>query len=397
MSENENYDSPHRGKSIAVIGAGVAGLGATWAALRRGARVTLIERDSTPRGASIRNFGMHWLIGQPAGERVALGERTRELWQELSGHAGFEVRKCGSVHLAHEDDEWDVLREFDAREGESRGLELLNSAETRERCAPVVEDGLRGSLWSPHEIGLDPPVAIGRTFEWIRSQPGVDVRRDVAVEVGDGRVRLARGDEIPADEVFVCSGADLRTLFPERLAQRPVALCKLLMMRTVPQPASYRLAPHVATGLSLIHYESFQQCPSLERLRTRLERDFAEYLANGIHVLATQNARGELLIGDSHHYGDDAEEPFDSARVEQLIVEYLARRIDVAEPKIAARWHGVYAKRTDGESWIVERVDEGVTLLTALGGTGMTIGLALAERVVDDLMLSKSSLHRPPR
>ncbi len=139
---------------VIVIGAGIVGLGVAWAAAKQGRSVVVFERSSWAQGASIRNFGMVWPIGQPQGFRRDLALRNRALWCELAKSAGLWIEECGSLHLAHHEDELHVLEEFASQEGKS--VRVLTPEETLRRTNCANENGLKGSLWSDTECRVDP-------------------------------------------------------------------------------------------------------------------------------------------------------------------------------------------------------------------------------------------------
>ncbi len=180
---------------------------------------------------------------------------------------------------------------------------------------------------------------------------------------------------------MVAGGSDLRTLFPEILEQSSLVLCKLQMVRTRAQPDGWLAGPLLASGLSLRHYASFATCPSQADLRRRVAADAPELDRWGIHVMAAQTARGEVVLGDSHEYGTDFD-PFLRREVEQLILDALHAVIRLPDWQIAERWSGIYAKHPTDVSLEVD-VRPGVKIVTGLGGGGMTLAFGLAEEIWD--------------
>ena len=120
-----------RRADVAVIGGGIVGLAFAWTAARSGRSVVLFERDRKAQGASVRNFGMVWPIGQTHGALHRRALRSRELWVELAGKAGLAADPVGSLHLAYRGDELAVLEEFADRSATlGYDCRLLTPAET---------------------------------------------------------------------------------------------------------------------------------------------------------------------------------------------------------------------------------------------------------------------------
>lgn len=379
---------------VVVVGAGILGLAHAWSAAERGHRVTVVERSKRAEGASVRNFGMVWPIGQPAGEAHRIALASAERWRAAGAAGAVALDECGSVHAAHRGDEAEVLEEFAAAAGAlGYACELLSPAEVLARAPGVRAEGLRCGLWSGTELGVDPPAAVRGLASWLTELHGVAIRFEaVATEASADGVTTSDGEHIAADRVIVCGGADLRALFPDLLADAGLTRCKLQMLRTEPQPEGWRLGAHVASGLTLRHYATFDGCESLAALRARVADETPELDALGIHVMASQpGGRGGVILGDSHEYDDF--EPFDSETIDDLILRELRRVIDLPAWRIAARWHGVYAK-LPGEFQLALDPAERVHVRTGVGGAGMTMSFGLAEE--DWRRWDGDPVHRDP-
>lgn len=374
---------------LIVIGSGIVGMAHAAIAALTGRRVVLIERSTRPVGASIRNFGMVWPVGQTEGRGLDRALRSRARWLDFSERAGFWARACGSLHIAREEDEAAVLREFVAAAPASRGVVVLPPDEAIERCPPLRRDGLLAAMWSPTEVAVDAREAVQSIHDWLVVHERVEVvPRTHAVAVDAGVVRTADGRVFEAGAIVCCPGDDTRSLFPELFASVPTRRCKLQMMRTGPQPADWDLGVHLAGGLTLRHYASFEACPSLAAVRERVARETPEFDRHGIHVMASQNGLGEIVIGDSHEYADDFGPGLD-AEIDRLILEYLHGMIEIAAPTITERWYGTYLKATNAEALLVEAPMEGVRVVTGVGGAGMTLSFGIAEEVLTDLGLGE--------
>jgi FAD dependent oxidoreductase TIGR03364 len=369
----------------AVIGAGILGLAHAYHLARRGRRVIVFERDHAATGASVRNFGMLWPIGQPSGQMRALARRSLAYWLEVLASAGLWHARIGCLHLAYRDDEARILEQFVEKEnGRGERYELLDSSGVRGLASRARQDGLRLALWSPEEVCVDPREVVARLPAWLAREHGVVFR--FASPVTDVRTELltAMGDSLEVGRVWICSGDELRLLFPQALARSGLIRCKLQMMRSQAFGTGSSIGPMLAAGLTLRHYAAFRDCTGLEALENRVARESPWFDRYGIHVLVSQNGHGELTIGDSHEYGPEID-PFDKAEIEEWILDYLWGFLDVPDLRIASRWHGTYAKHPE-HPFVILRPVPGVRVITGVGGAGMTLSFGLAEMVVEQVL-----------
>lgn len=365
---------------VVVIGGGIIGLAQAWMASERGLSVLLLERDSKACGASVRNFGMIWPIGQPAGKPHEIALRSRKRWMQLAASGVVELESCGSIHAAHNEDEWDVLQEF--ADLQTHPVELITKTEVIQRQPVVNPNGLYGGLYSDTELRVDPRVASAKIGAWLDAQPRITCRYDTpVVRVDYPSVQTGDGETWTADHIVICSGSDLRTLYGEVFRSSGLRLCKLQMLKTKPQNGIQPNTPHLASGLTLRHYNSFGACRSLERVKNRIKTESPELDHFGIHVMASVFPSGEIILGDSHEY-DEAITPFDRSEIDQLMIRELRKLICLSDWTMAEHWHGIYAKHSD--LLIFETlIDEGVHVFVGPGGAGMTMSFGLADDAWD--------------
>ncbi|MBI4782911.1 MAG: TIGR03364 family FAD-dependent oxidoreductase [Oscillatoriophycideae cyanobacterium NC_groundwater_1537_Pr4_S-0.65um_50_18] len=372
---------------IAIVGAGILGLAHARAAAKRGLKVTVFERNPQAIGASIRNFGMIWPIGQPQGHLLDRALKTRAIWLEVASQAGFHADACGSLHLAYRSDEMAVLEEFMAAPRAIDSLALLTPQQAAAKSPAIVTENLLGALHSSTEVIVDPREAIGKIPAFLAAVYGVDFKFGTAVtqvESSGHPTFIAGGESWTAQHLFVCSGVDFETLYPSVYANSGITKVKLQMMRTAPQPDSFRLGAALCGGLTLTHYEAFAHCSSVSALKDRIATETPEFPRWGIHVMVSQNAAGELVIGDSHEYGLNPS-PFDKAEINDRILTYLKKFAKAPSFEVAETWHGLYAK-ISGKTEFIVHPEPGVTIAQISGGIGMTLSFQIAEEGVASIL-----------
>lgn len=361
-------------RRLAIVGAGIVGLAHAYAAAKRGDRVTVFERDDCAVGASVRNFGLGLVLGQPQGDLLDLAKRSRDMWLGLLPAMGCWHKAHGSVIVARHIDEQRVLEAFQAAHGSDYATELIPSAALADFAATGV-----GGLYSPWEIALEARRLIPVMASWLANEYGVAFRYGTQVNAITLPAIDTSHGRIEADEVIICAGHDFQTLYPDAYATRQLRRCTLQMLR-VANPG-VRIAPTLLTGLSTLHYPSFTQSSALREplaaLRARTAATEPILLEQGIHLIVQQlGDSGELIIGDSHDYGTTPS-PFHAETIDQTLLT-MASHLLGKPLTVTERWQGVYA--SGSQPYCVFQPDNGVRAVVISTGIGMSIALALAER-----------------
>ena len=364
---------------IAVVGAGIIGLACALAAARRGLSVVVIDRDAQANGASIRNFGFVTVTGQPRGLVWSRARRSRAVWDEIAGEAGIDILQRGLWLPVRRPEAVAVLDAFVATEmGE--GCRLLAAEEARARAPEVTGPQTLAALWSPHDLRVDSRTAIPKLAVWLSARFGADFLRQTAVHaVEPPRVVTAQG-LVEAERVVVCPGDDLVSLFPDRLADTGLMRCKLQMMRLA--SPGFALPAPVMSDLGLVRYGGYADLPETAALRDRLQAEQGDALANGVHLIAVQDADGALVVGDSHHNAATPD-PFASEAVDRLILDEWSAATGQPAPPVLQRWTGTYARGPDAS--LIEAPHPRVRLALVTAGNGASTGFAFGEEVIAHL------------
>ncbi|ALU89298.1 secreted glycine/D-amino acid oxidase (deaminating) protein [Herbaspirillum rubrisubalbicans M1] len=375
---------------LAVVGSGILGLAHAYAAVKRGLKVAVFERTGTPLGASVRNFGMGLVTGQPPGIMLDLARESRAIWLHLAARAHFSAREAGTLLFARSQAEHDVLVEF--MTVRARQYDYRASLLEGEKLKALYNGRFshhRSALHGTEDLQLYSREAMPALVAYLHSQ-GVHFRFNTLVHgTADGRLSTTAG-QFHAERVVVCSGHDYLTLFADRLQPMNLKQCRLQMLRIKTEEA-VPLTHAVLTGLSCTHYGAFSDLPTARAVHAEIEAKTPLLNKHGIHLLVSPTPYQELIVGDSHHYGTDSP-PFNSEEVDQLLLGLVEHTLDT-RVQVIERWQGVYGSKGPGP-FSALAIDDHTSVVLMHTGIGMSVGLGLGERVVKAL-LEGDSLPTP--
>uniref|UniRef100_UPI002611C1F1 FAD-dependent oxidoreductase n=1 Tax=uncultured Microbacterium sp. TaxID=191216 RepID=UPI002611C1F1 len=164
---------------LVVVGSGIVGLGAAYAAVRRGLRVIVVDRTDARVGATVRNFG-HLCIGAQTGRARGFADASREIWMRLAADAGFWLRPSGTLIAAQHADELAVLE----RASVGTDMRMLSVEALRQR-APLRAGSIVGGALLASDMQVNPRTAASAIARHL-SDMGVEFRFRTAATAVSG-------------------------------------------------------------------------------------------------------------------------------------------------------------------------------------------------------------------
>jgi glycine oxidase len=253
-------------KTVAIIGAGVVGLGIAWRLAASGVTVNVFDRGAAGSGATHAAAGMLAACAEaePGEEAlVALGRDSQARWpafaDELKEASGIDVelRREGTLVIAlTADDQARLFHHLEFQMQLDLPLYWISAAETRKR-EPHLAGKLAGAVFAPEDHQVDNrKLAVALRIAAQAAGATIHEHTPVAAIQSHGRrvdgIMLADGRKHAADSVVLAAGAWSRGLAASiaDLAPRslpPVRPIKGQMLALRMDPAA-PLVTHVIWG-----------------------------------------------------------------------------------------------------------------------------------------------------
>jgi glycine oxidase len=229
--------SPHP-RSVAIIGAGVVGLGIAWRLAARGVNVSVFDRGAAGSGATHAAAGMLAACAEaePGEEAlVALGRKSQARWpsfaEELKQASGVDVelRREGTLVIAlTADDQARLFHHLEFQRRLDLPLQWISAAETRKR-EPHLAGKLAGAVFAPEDHQVDNrKLAVALLVAARAAGAGIHEHTPVTTIASHGRrvdgVVLADGTRYAADVVVLAAGAWSRSIASSIAGLAPQAL-----------------------------------------------------------------------------------------------------------------------------------------------------------------------------
>lgn len=369
--KNKKYD-------IIIVGAGALGTFHAYHALQQGLSVLLLEKNSYPVGATVRNFGQVVPSGMNA-KWQNFGRESLAIYRSIQEKTDISIRNNGTIYIASNDEELQLIEElYQINKSNSYTSELLTKEQCLSKYQGLRSDYCKAGLFFPEEVTVEPLVMINRVRAFLIENYNLDFLSNITVinteEINKGvEVLTSKGDNFYAEKVLICNGSDFKMLYPEIYNESDLEVAKLQMLQTKPQQ-NYKLDGSILTGLTIRRYEAFSECPSWNTIKTKENSNSFEK-KYGIHILFKQTIDGSVILGDSHEYADAKNSDdlgFDlNMNIDNFMISEAKKIMDLPTYEIQNRWAGFYSQCKTKDIFEYN-VSPNVHIITGIGGKGMT-------------------------
>jgi glycine/D-amino acid oxidase-like deaminating enzyme len=342
---------------VIIVGGGIMGLSAAWAAHRRGMAVTLLEQAGIPNPLG-SSFDRHRLIRYAYGDRIGYCRMVGEAyaaWARLWADLGEQLYvKTGTLLLSGAEQGWAAAS---MRTLEAAGIPYrrLEPGLVERRWAHLKPDGIAFAVHLDSGGVLLADRILAALADWLR--PRIELREHCYVreiDAAHGAVRLQDGGTLTSDRLVVAAGPWTGRLVPV-LGDRIVPSRQVLAY-VAPPPrfaAGWATAPMVLENTDDV---GFYAVPPV--------------------------AGTPLKIGD-HHFtrrGDPDHERTPAAAEIAAVLALARGRLADADTYSAGGGRSCFYTVTEDERFIAEPVGEAM-VLSPCSGHGFKFGAVIGERV----------------
>lgn len=376
---------------LIVVGAGALGTFHAYHAAAAGKKVLLVEKDQRPVNATVRNFGMVIASGM-SGKWFDYGVYGTELYKSIQQRFDISVRNNGSVYIASDDDEQQLIHELkDKYDTNGYESQLLSQKQLLAKYPSLKASYCREALYFPQEVSVEPNLFIHKVHAYMLftfsnfEMKNATVVTDCFVSGSDVIVTTAGGERLSAERAIIASGHEFKILFPGLFQNQNLSVSKLQMLRTKPLPG-VAMAGNIATGLSIRRYEAFTECAGFAQMKT--PDHLLELESYGIHILLKQAVDGTIIIGDSHEYekiGSEENLGYQlSQHINDLMLKEAVRIADFDMSNLSESWAGYYGLHDEKEIF-EHTIENKIFIAVGIGGKGMTCSAGYAKENISKI------------
>jgi glycine/D-amino acid oxidase-like deaminating enzyme len=359
---------------VVVVGGGIIGAACADELTRRGASVTLIERDELAAGASGRNQGLWVPPEDPAMHELAKRSLVRYL--EIADEAPLPVwldpRPIGTILVAVEDDSVGEARDtLDAISAGGFAVTELDDAALGAADPEIARD-LAAAWFIDAGHRLD-PAALTIALALLAASRGAQIRHHLSARtlLSDGdRVTGVVTDEgvIRADEVVIAAGPWSPRLLEPLGVRLPVIGVRGWLVRVDPAGPLINHLVRTAERTGRVERPSAGE---IARAGLPASDDYG--------TLVHPHIDGTALIGSSRAAWLTPE-PEDATVPQRVLAEAIRIVPRLSDAQMVSSWWGLRPMTPD-ERPLIGRVRDGLIVATGHGSEGVINGAGTAELV----------------